>query len=66
MYLLNCSMSPSLIRGGERDEREGKKFFFSSFLFSFSFLLFALSGVGEWDLWHIQSFLKLYNPIKIN
>ena len=61
-------MSPSLIRGGggERDEREGKKFFFSSFLFCFSFLLFALSGVGEWDLWHIQSFLKLYNPIKIN
>ena len=60
-------MSPSLIRGGggERDEREGKKFFFL-LLFCFSFLLFALSGVGEWDLWHIQSFLKLYNPIKIN
>ena len=50
--------------GGRKLMREKGRnflFFFSLFLF---FLL--LSGVGVWDLWQVQFFLKSFHPIKIN
>ena len=47
-------MSCSLIwGGGEGDERKGKSFF----------PLIAFSGVGVWDLWQVQFFLKAFNHL---
>ena len=40
-------MSLSLIRGGERDEREGKKFFFLLFFSVFLFFFLLSPGLGS-------------------